>query len=184
MGNPGSGVAVDKTDARAKLHNWFDEIDERLRSMVDVYQEAPSAIDSDVLRSTNCVMEVEAAIIKIYRIMKSCVYTKDSLLREDDDLWEAFKEQQDEFIGFYKSALHALESYKHILPIYNVTKDKVTIWPQYGDLELIRQDKHTQIEERNGCIEAVSDFCGKFSAMLGILHSSYLSRIRIRMNRR
>jgi hypothetical protein len=181
MGNPVSGVAGAQADVRTKLNNGLWEIDERLKAMVDMYQEVPSAIDSDVLRSINCVMEVEATIVKVYRIMKSCMYTEDSLFRVESNVSEAFKEQQEEFVKFYKSALYALEAYKYILQIYSITEDKARMRPQHGDLERIRQDKHTQVEERDGCIEALSNFHAKFSAMLNILRSGDLPRIWIRM---
>ena len=99
--------------------------------------------------------------------MKAGVYAKDSFPRIGRNLWEAFKEQEDEFVGFYKSAIKALEIYTEVLQTYSLVRGEAAL--QHGDLEGIRQDKHAQVEERNECIEAISDFHGKFSAMLTVL---------------
>ena len=41
--------------------------------------------------------------------------------------------------------------------------------PQPGDLDRIRRDKHVHIEERDACIQALTHFQGKFSAMLAVM---------------
>ena len=139
--------------------------------MVEVYREKPSTLDSSVLDATYGDADVEATITEAYRVMKTRVYTKNSPLRADNDVWEAFNEQKDEFIGFYRSALRALETYKEVLAAYSLLKCESQLRPQHGGLERIRQDKHAQVEERDWCIEAVSDFHGKFSAMLTVLYA-------------
>ena len=93
-------------------------------------------------------------------------------MRQDGELWEAFREQQNEFLGFYRSALAAIEIYQEVLQAYTLIKDNSKLRPGYGDLESIRQDKRAHVMERADCIEAVSNFHGKFSAMLSILPSA------------
>ena len=167
--DPGSGAAADQQVARGKLEDELRGLDEQLRGMLDEYEENPSAIDSGMLSVTRRAMDVQAAITDAYRIMKTRVYAEDSPLRTDHDLWSAFEEQKDEFIGFYKSALTALEIYREVLWTYSLVKTAAEPGPQRGDLKRIQQDKQIQVAERAGCIEAVSDFHGKFSAMLTIL---------------
>jgi hypothetical protein len=93
-------------------------------------------------------------------------------MQQDGELWEAFREQQNEFLGFYRSALAAIEIYQEVLQAYTLIKDNSKLRPEYGDLESIRQDKRAHVMERAYCIEAVSNFHGKFSAMLSILPSA------------
>lgn len=170
-GDPGTGVVVDQVNAR-RLNDELRELDERLRVMVETYQENPSAIDSYVLDITNRAVDVKATITEAYRIMKTRVYVDDSALRADNDVWEAFEDQKDEFIGFYRSALKALEIYRVVLQAYNHVQCEAGPQPQHGDIEHIGQDKRAQVEERDGCINAVSDFHSKFSAMITILYAS------------
>ena len=101
--------------------------------------------------------------------MKTRVYAEDSPLRADHDVWAAFEEQKDEFIGFYKAALTALEIYREVLQTYSLVNTAAGPRPQRGDLKRIQRDKQVQVAERTGCIEAVGDFHGKFSGMLTIL---------------
>ena len=170
--DPYSTVAAGQADARHKLNDELLQISERLSVMVDAYEEKPSTIDIDILNATDCTVDIEAAITKVYRVMKTRVYAEDSPLRADEDVWEAFKEQQDEFIVFYKSALKALDIYKEVLQAYSLVQGKARRRPRHGHLERIRQDKHAHVAERAGCIEAVNDFHSKFSAMLTVLSSN------------
>jgi hypothetical protein len=162
-------VAERELDAWYKLRGELREVDQRLRAMLDVYEEKPSRIDCGILASTNRATDIGAVVYDIYWIMKGRVHAEDSPLRIDGDVWEAFKEQEDEFLGFYKSALKALETYTQVLRAYNLVIGKAKLRPQLGDLERIRQDEHTHVEERDQCIEAISDFHGKFSTMLTIM---------------
>jgi hypothetical protein len=171
-GDPYSTVAAGQADARRKLSEELLQISEWLSIVVDAYEEKPSTIDIDILNTTDCAVDIKGAITKVYRVMKTRVYTVDSPLRADEDVWEAFKEQQDEFIGFYKSALKALDIYKDVLQAYSLVRGKARRRPRHGHLERIRQDKHAHVAERAGCIEAVSDFYSKFSAMLTVLSSN------------
>ena len=139
--------------------------------MVDAYQEEPGIIDGDVLNDTEYASDIETIIIKVYRIMKTHVYADDSPLRVDDDLWEASREQKDEFTDFYKSARMALVMYREVLRAYSLLKGEAGPRRQHGDLERIRQDEHAQVAERARCIEAISDFHGKFSATISVLCS-------------
>lgn len=144
-------------------------IEQQLRAMLDVYEENPSAIDGGLLSNTDRAVDVRASVVDAYRIMKTQVYAEDSPLRADHDVWTAFSEQQDEFTGFYKSALTALEIYREVLQTYSLVNAAAKPRPKRGDLKQVRQDKQVQVAERTGCIEAVGDFYGKFSAMLTIL---------------
>jgi hypothetical protein len=168
-GDPHSSVAADQLDDRHKLNSELRAIDDRLRAMVDAYQEKPSAIDGDVLHATSRDVGIEATITETYRMMKVRVYANDSFLQVDKDLRDAFKEQEHEFVGFYKAAIKALETYAEVLETYRLVRREAET--RRGDLERIRQDKHAQVEERDVCIEAISDFHGKFSAMLTVLLS-------------
>jgi hypothetical protein len=160
----GGPVAINQLDVQRKLNDDLRELVERLSTMVEAYQEKPSAIDTDVIDST-----IRAVITDIYCTMKSSVYADDSPLRAEREVWDAFQEQQDEFIDFYKSAQRALEAYKEVLQFYNLVMGQARVQPQLGDLQRIRQDKHAHVEERDECIEAVSDFYGKFCAMLTVI---------------
>ncbi len=141
---------------------------ERLRSMIRDYQEKPSTLDSAVLGAFDRATSIEAAITRTFQLLQARLYAKDSPMRADHDIWDAFREQWDEFTSFYRSALTALESYREVLEAYREVKRK-SVLPHHGDLELIRRDKHVHIEERDACLAALTDFQGKFSAMLTVL---------------
>lgn len=168
-GDLSNGLDADQVDIRLYLKEELCGIDKRLHAMVEAYEEKPSSIDDGVLNGTDEAVSVEAIITRIYRLMKTGVYSEDSPLRADNDIWEAFNEQKDEFIDFYKCALRALEAYKEVLHIYSLINDEAKRRPQHGYLERIRRDKLVHVEEREKCIDAVSHFHGKFSAMLTIL---------------
>jgi hypothetical protein len=166
-----SGVYAAATDQGAdrKLADELRDLDERLREMLDVCEEKPGAIDAGLLSDGDRDMDVGAVISNTYRIMKTQVYAEDSPLRADRDVWTAFEEQKDEFIAFYKSARTAVEIYREVLQAYHRAKMTAELVAAPGDLKSLQQDKHVQVAERSGCIEAISDFRGKFSAMLTIL---------------
>jgi hypothetical protein len=168
-GSPVSCDGASEAYACHKLKDELREIDGRLRSIVDAYEGKPSAIDGEVLNAVGHASDIEARIVDVYQIMKHRVYAEDSPLRKEHDVWDAFKEQEDEFIGFYKSALGALEAYQEVFRAYRLLKSEGGLQPWRGDLERIRQDAHAYIAERDGCIEAVSGFRDKYSAMLTIL---------------
>ncbi len=165
----GSKVNADATDAYQKLGNELHGIDARLRTIVEAYEEMPNIIDSGELSVTDRTRGVEVMVTAVYRTMRSLVYAEDSPLRADRDVWDAFKEQRSEFIFFYRSALRELETYKEVLMAYRQMKDDFRPRPQCGDLEQLRQDTQTLVEARESCIEAISNFHGKFSAMLTVL---------------
>jgi hypothetical protein len=167
--DPGSGVATDLAVARDKLKTELRELDDRLGAIVDVYEEKPKAIDAGGPGAASSAADVEAMITVVYRVMKTRVYAEDSPLRADIDMWVAFREQKDEFIDFYKSALRALETYQEVLRVHGLMKTDAGPRPGRGGLERVRRDKRIQVAERDGCIEAVSDFHAKFSAMLTVL---------------
>jgi hypothetical protein len=145
------------------------EADGILRAMVRAYEEEPSAIDGSALNNTGPVMSLEGAITGTFRLLDARVYAKNSPIRSDGDIWEAFGEQREEFIGFYRSALAALEAYREVLQAYCAVKRRCAA-PQPGDLQWIRWDKRVQLEERDACIQAFTDFQRKFSAMIVVLH--------------
>ncbi|MGP7998902.1 MAG: hypothetical protein ACLPKI_16530 [Streptosporangiaceae bacterium] len=155
-------------DAGQQVREELRRADERLRAMVRAYQEKPSAIDDAVLLAIDRTVSAEAAITGTFRLLQARVYAEGSPMRAERDVWEAFCEQKDEFAAFYRSALTALESYREILEAYRAVKRR-SAPPQPGDLKRIRRDKHVHVEERDACLEAFSDFQGKFSAMLAVL---------------
>jgi hypothetical protein len=157
-----------RADADPGVAETLREADERLRAMVCAYEENPSAIDNGVLNTGRRARSVEAEITGTFRLLQAKVYAEDSPIRADRDIWEAFREQRDEFAGFYRSALTALEAYHEVLQAYGAVKQRSQL-PQPGDLERIRRDKHVHLEERAACIQAVSDFQRKFSAMIVVL---------------
>jgi hypothetical protein len=161
--DPNSGVVP---DARSDLKKEFREISERLRAMVDEYDEEPSMIDSGVLIAANNPVNVESAIIRAYKFMNARVYAENSPLRTDGEVWDAFREQRDEFVSFYRSARKALKAFRNVLGTYNGLKDEPV---HHGDLEGVKNDEHTLGNERETCIDAVTDFYGKFTAMLSVL---------------
>jgi hypothetical protein len=165
-----SGTA-DQPAVRGELKNELCGIEKRLRAMLEECEENPGAIDAGLLTptATGRVVNVRATVIDAYRTMKTQVYTEDSPLRDDHDVWAAFQEQKDEFVGFYKSALTALEIYREVLLTYSLVNTAAEPRPQRGDLKRIQQDKQVQVAERTECIDAVGDFQAKFSAMLTIL---------------
>ena len=162
---PGGGVAVDRTSAHEVKGELF-RLERRLRTLVNAYEERPSAIDAALAGAAGRALDAEAAIAAAFTAMKSLVFSEASPLRSDTDLWDAFREQQDEFTAFYRCALNAVEVHKELLQHYLLLRDEAKMRPQHGDLERIRQDKRAFVEERDECIAAISYFCGKFSAML------------------
>lgn len=166
---PHSGsTAGDRGDARQKLKHDLDECEKRLRAMVAKYKAKPSAIDSG-LDAADSKVDVEATVTEVYEIMSLRVYADDNPLQLADNLREAFQAQEDEFDEFYRSAVTALEAYKEVLKNYNLVKGGVPPRPERGDLSKIQQDVHAFLEERTMCIKAVTDFHGKFCAMLAVL---------------
>jgi len=168
------GLGDGPTPGQGNAHSVRDELlrlDKRLKALVDTFEEKPNAIDSGVLNITNRAVDIEAAITEVYRTMKSRVFAEESPLRADNDLWNAFSEQRDEFILFYKSALNAVETHREVLQYYFRVKDEAGLRPRPGELEAIRQDQHAYLGQRDECIAAVSNFWRKFSAMLTDLRS-------------
>lgn len=163
--------------AGRSAHDWHEvhaslrETNERLWAMVAAYQGDPSAIDDDVIKTTPRGANIDIAITETYRVMNTCVYAESVPLRVDDEIWGAFKEQQGEFMSFYRTALRSVEVYREVLQAYSLIRSAAKPRPQPGELQKIRQDKHAYVEERERCIEAVSDFHDKLSAMLKILPS-------------
>jgi hypothetical protein len=152
--------------------NWPDDLrraDELLRTIIAVSEEEPRALDSAVLSATGDPENVNAALAAAYRIMKNQVYAADSRLRADGDTWAAFKEQEGEFSGFYRSARNAVEAYAQVLQAYQAVSSSPGARSQHGELKRIRRDKHEQLAERDSCLEALTDFQGKLSAMVSVL---------------
>jgi hypothetical protein len=155
-------------DARHALKEEFREIDERLRAMVEMYNEEPSMIDSGATSDAPPRVNVESAIKEAYKFMNARIYAADSPLQKEGEIeiWRAFGGQRDEFIGFYRSALMALENFKDLLSGYNELKARPL---NHGDLKARADDGHAFRNERLACIDAVTDFYGIFSAMLTAL---------------
>jgi hypothetical protein len=162
-------ATVDQKSFREKLNEELREIDERLQSMLEMYQEKPSVIDRDVLEADNRARNVEVTVTDVYHIMRTRVYSDDCPLKAEIEIWEAFNEQKDEFLYFYRSALKAIESYKEVMRVNSLINSGGRRRSQRGDLERVRQDEHSRIAERFKCIDAVDEFRSKFSAMLTVL---------------
>ena len=96
-------------DGGQQIEAELRKADERLREMIHRYQESPSTLDGVVLAADDPDASAEAAVIRTFRLLLARVYPEDSPLRADQDVWEAFREQRDEFTDFYRSALTALE---------------------------------------------------------------------------
>ena len=156
-----------RMDADRKVREELWEADERLRALVRAFEDKPSTIDA-AMNTADRAVSAEAAVIGTFRLLRTRVYTEDSPLRSDVDIWEAFCAQQEEFARFYRSALTALEAYREVLHAYDTIKRR-SAPPQPGDLDRIRRDKHVHIEERDACIQALTYFQAKFSAMLAVL---------------
>jgi hypothetical protein len=163
---------VDGPDVRVgtvpDIREALREADERLRAMVRVFEEEPSAIDGATLNYTGRVMSLEEAVTGTLRLLNDRVFADDSSIRSDGDTWEAFRNQREEFIGFYRSALAAAEAYREVLLAYTAVKRRYGP-PQPGDLQWIRWDKRVQLEERDACLQAFTSFQQKFSAMMVVL---------------
>jgi hypothetical protein len=161
-------VAV-RTICLSKLYEELLEIDGRLRSIVDDYYERPSAIDGGLLGKDGLKPNIDETIVGAYRLIRMRIYSDDSPLRRNEDVWDAFDEQKDEFVEFYNAALNGLEIYKEMLELHRANRDRVGWQPQGAEMECIRQEKYICLAERSKCISAISDFHGKLSAMLTIL---------------
>jgi hypothetical protein len=168
---PAEDVVVGHTDAdNVKIE--LLGLGQRLKALVDRYEKKPGVIDMDFSDTTvGRTVNVEGTIAEVYRVMKERVFTDDSPLRVDADLWGAFREQQDEFLEFYKHALNAMEVHQEIFRYHRLMMDEARQRPRHGDLEGIRQDNRAYIAQRDECIMAISNFSGKFSAMLIALRS-------------
>jgi hypothetical protein len=168
---PAGGDMAGLTDADSVKIGLLG-LGQRLKALADRYEERPGAIDTGFLKPAGRAMDVEATITEVYRVMKSRVFTDESPLRGADfDLWEAFREQQDEFLEFYKHALNAVEVHRETLRYYRLVTDEAWLRPRHGDLEGVWQDNRAYMAERDECIAAISNFSGKFSAMLIALRS-------------
>ena len=155
------------TDADREVREELVEADERLRALVSALENKPSSIDA-ATNTADGAVSAEAAVIGTFRLLRTRVYTEASPLRSEVDIWEAFRGQEKEFAYFYRSALTALETYREVLHAYEAIKrNSPPLQP--GDLDRIRRDKHVYIEERDACIQALTHFQGKFSAMLAVL---------------
>ena len=68
-------------DARHALKEEFRDIDERLRAMVEMYDEEPSMIDSGATSDAPPRVNVESAIKEAYKLMNARIYAADSPLQ-------------------------------------------------------------------------------------------------------
>lgn len=168
-----AGVTDITSEPCLRVTGQLQEAEERLQVLARMCEERPSAMDRAALSDAEMAINAETAVSETFRLLNAKVYAECSPLRFDHDIWEAFREQRDEFVDFYRSALIALEIYREVLQAYFVLKrNPASLHP--GELRLIREDKRIHIEERDACIRAFSDFQGKFSAMLVVLRSPAL----------
>ena len=70
--------------------------------MVEAFMMQPNVVDSSIDHVTRIIGEV-------YRSMRSGLFADDSLLRQDNETWEAVQGQQEEVFALYQSALEALD---------------------------------------------------------------------------
>jgi hypothetical protein len=166
MSAPDPLKRVTGADTPKSLKDGFLEIYDRLRIMVDEYEEEPETIDSGVLKPANVTVDVAATIKTVYQLMKTRVHAEDSPLRANADVWEALQEQWDEFISRYRSARSALIAFNKVLEANNSIQ---SVPLPRGDLEKISRDEHALGKERDACIDAVTNFYGKFAAMFNEL---------------
>ena len=168
----GGVVTVDQGDTNHKLDFDLYQIKGQLQVIVEVCEETPSVIDGYVVGSSPSTMDIETMIIGAYRVMKMSIFAEDSQLLASSDIREGLLAQREEFLMFYSSALKELEIYKEVLQAFNLFKSTSRPLSGRGNLELIRENKRTHVDERHQCISAVSNFYGKFSAMLAALDSA------------
>jgi hypothetical protein len=155
------------TDRQARAELWAAR--EHLQTRISTYREQPHAIDDAVLAADDGSLSVEVVIVGAYRLLGDLVYTSGSPLGANQELREAFRQQEEELVDFYWSALTAVEAYREVLVAYRALKYGCTP-AQRGGLERIRRDKRVQLEERVACLAALTDFHNKFSAMLAVLN--------------
>jgi hypothetical protein len=165
----GSPPAGDPGDARQKLKQDLARLENRLLTMITKYRAKSSAIDSN-LDANDKTMDVEVTVADIYELMDSRVYSADNPLQLNETLREAIEDQRDDFDELHTSAETAIEAYKVILRSYNILKGSSLPRPERGDIPEIKDDVHTLIDDRIACIKAITDFHGKYFAMLKILH--------------
>ena len=169
QGGAGDGTGTIAAGAYGDLVRKLRDLDERLGAMVQVYEERPTAFDSAIGYPGGNGMHPEEAVTEVYRLMRNGVFAADSPLRANRSLWDAVREQRDEFLHVYKSARRALEIYAEVLRVYRLLQPAPDALPAPGGVERVRQDKSAQVCERDRCIEAICDLHGKFSALLTVL---------------
>ncbi len=158
-----------RVDPCSQLNYELRECAERLRLLVAAYEGNPSALDGDTLYRPEGAENAETAVTDIYRIMKEKVFSESSPLQAERNLWEVFRQQEEEFVSFYETAVMALEVYAEVLRVYRQLCLDTRLQPQHGELERICEDSYVHVQERRKCIEAVRNFWAKFSAMLTVL---------------
>jgi hypothetical protein len=161
---PNNGAAA--ADARHNLREDFHEIYERLQAMVDEYDDEPDSIDNGIL-TDDVTVNVEAAIIEAYKMMKTRVFAEDSPLRADDVAkWNAFQNQKNELATSYRSARQALKEFREGLQAHDLLRQRPL---SHGSLDRFLRDGRVLGVERSKCIDAVARFYGVFSGMLTVL---------------
>lgn len=165
--SPSREVAA--VSACSDLVRTLRAFDEQLRAMVETYEEIPRALDEALADSAENLVSPEEVLVKLHHKMRTAVFVEHSPLRTNPNLWDAFMQQRDEFISFYRSAHRALEIYAEILQAYSICRLADRTLLQHSDLEEVRQNKSVQVQERDNCIEAIGHLSGKFSAMLTVL---------------
>lgn len=157
--------ALDRDGGRAVPDPYDDlrKISERLRVMVEEYDEEPSEIDGGVSDEVSDEADVISVVKEAYKLMKGRINDPGSPLRERRGVWAAFNEQQDEFRMFYRTAIRELEILREWLPSYIDLKDQLL---SRGEPRKLLENERVLREQRDNCIDAVTNFYGKFSGML------------------
>lgn len=161
---PDSRVGKGQVDSLHKLEDELGKLDEQLEAMVEAFMMQPNVVDSSIDHVTRIIGEV-------YRSMRSGLFADDSLLRQDNETWEAVQGQQEEVFALYQSALEALDILREI-----VEGSRSYSRREQDNLQQIQRNAQVFAEQRWKAIEAVRYFHLKFSVILDELPASTATR--------
>lgn len=164
-----AAVSASRQDGYAETAAQLRALSAGLSAMAEAYEASPRSLDNVVTGDGGVAGHAETMIMSVYELMKRLVFTEETPLQANPEVWAAFQEQQPEFIGFFETVRAALETYSEVLRIYRHVSGQAEYGTRPGELDGVRQDKHVQVEERRRCITAVRDFSAKYSAMLAVL---------------
>jgi hypothetical protein len=143
--------------------------DRHFRANLESYEEIPRTLDEALANVAENAVNPEELLEELHCLMRTSVFADHSPLRANPSVWDAFKQQHDEFICFYRPARHGLEIYAEVLRAYSRSRLVKKESLQHGYIERICQEKSTQVLTRNRCIESIRHLSDKFSAMITVL---------------